>query len=361
MAEEKAARHEPVDWFPGGDWPEMSAGDAGFNAAKLDAVGAWYGETASSGYRVLVLRHGHLVATFARDVDREAKRGIGSGQKTLYGCMLAVAVEEKKIGSADDLVVDYFPRMMEATEGFGPRADRFVTPKDREITFRQLITNTSGYLKPAEKPGERFNYQTFGMNLLTHAIEAAYGCYDATGKTSGFGQLVQEKIGAPLGVRFGWSIGNFELPPTARVDVFGNGCNLSARAVDWARIAAMWMHGGRWNDRQVVPEAWLREGTRVSALVKAAAPEEEWAYGHAFWANDYQQRWPGLPKDAFAACGAGYNYVWVCPSLDMIAVQNPGGGALLASTPDAASRKVRTDDQHERERESLQRIVGALA
>jgi CubicO group peptidase (beta-lactamase class C family) len=351
---------ETAGWFPEGDWPEKAPGHAGFEARRLAAVGSWYASTASTAYRVLVLRHGCLVATFDRDVGHDAKKEIASGQKTLYGCMLAIAVQEGKIASAGGRVVDTFPRMMEPTKGYGPREDRFVTPKDEGITFLQLITNTSGYLKPAEKPGERFNYQTFGMNLLAHAIEAAYGCYDPTGNSSGFGILLQEKIGDPLGMRFGWTIGNFKLPETARVDVFGNACNVSARAVDWARVASMWMHMGRWQSRQVVPEAWLREGTRVSKLVMAAAAEEEWAYGYAFWANDYQKRWPGLPNDAFAACGANYNYVWVCPSLDMIVVQNPGGGGLLGSTGDAGARKAISDDLHARERESLQRIVGCL-
>jgi hypothetical protein len=43
----------------------------------------------------------------------------------------------------------------------------------------------------------------------------------------------------------------------------------------------------------------------------------------------------------------------------MVVVQNPGGGGFLGSTPDAASRKVRADDQLDRERESLRRIVEA--
>ena len=105
--------------------------------------------------------------------------------------------------------------------GFGPREDRFVTEKDRDITFRQLITNTSGYMKPAERPGARFNYQTFGINLLTHAIERVYGCYDPSGKTSGFGGLVQEKIGDPLNVSFHWSVENFDPLRPEDVGPFG--------------------------------------------------------------------------------------------------------------------------------------------
>jgi hypothetical protein len=34
--------------------------------------------------------------------------------------------------------------------------------------------------------------------------------------------------------------------------------------------------------------------------------------------------WPDLPRDSFAACGAGGQHIWVCPSLELVVVQSPG-------------------------------------
>jgi len=348
--------------FPKGEWPTRAPAEAGFNENKLRAVAEWFDQTAQSPYRVGILRSGHLITVWHKGVDLEAKRGIGSGQKTLYGCMLSIAVEEGKIGSADDRVADYFPAMMAPTKGYGPRPDRYVIPEDRDITFRQLITNTSGYLKPAERPGSRFNYQTFGMNLLTHAIEKIYGCYDPSGQTTppGFGSLVQEKIAEPIGIQMRYNVWNFDLAPEARIDIFGNGCSISGSLNDWGRIAYLWLNMGNWDGLQVIPKVWLEEGTRTAALVKACSPKEEWCYGYAFWSNDYDQRWPGLPKDAFCASGAGYNFVWVCPSLDLIVIQNPGGGRYVGRVPsDPKEREQRTEDQYQRELGVLERIVNA--
>jgi len=350
---------------PDEEWPRCSPAEAGFDEEKLRAVADWFEQTAETSYRVALVRRGHLISVWHRGMDLEQKHGIGSGQKTLYGCVLAIAVEEGKIGSADDRVVDYFPRMMDVPDGRGPRPGRHVIPEDRGITFRQLITNTSGYLKPAETPGRAFNYLTFGMNLLTHAIEQVYGCYDPTGTTlpPGFGALVQEKIGDPLGVAIECTIGNFDLPPQARVDVFGNAPNLHCTLQGWTRIAHMWLNRGNWKDVQVVPEPWLAAGTRTSELVRACSPEEDWCYGHAFWCNDYDRRWPGLPGNSFSASGAGYNFVWVCPGLDLIVVQNPGGGPedFLKATPDPRARAQRTEDQYQREYGLLRRVVDSLA
>ena len=68
---------------------------------------------------------------------------------------------------------------MDVPEGTGPKPGRYAFEKDRDLTFRQLICNVSGYMKPGEEPGKVFNYQTFGMNILCHAIATAYGMYDS--------------------------------------------------------------------------------------------------------------------------------------------------------------------------------------
>ena len=348
--------------FPKKAWPVRSPSEAGFDESRLQAAADWIDHNALSPYRVAVLRGGHLVAVWNKGIGLDEKRGLGSGHKTLYGCMLAIAIQEGRIGSADDCVVDYFPEIMDVPEGKGPKSGRFAREKDRDITFRQLITNTSGYLKPDEHPGEKFHYQTFGMNVLTHAIEKVYDCYDPTGSTKppGFGSLIQEKIGNPIGIEIASSGWNFSyLPSEARVGVFGNGVGLSCNLDGWLRIAYLWMNMGNWKGRQIIQRQWLEEGTRTAELVKACTSEKEWCYGYAFWTNDYDKRWPGLPEDSFFASGAGYNFVWVCPGLDLIIVQNPGGGAYLKVVPDPDIRELIALDMHLRERKLLKQIVDA--
>lgn len=56
----------------------------------------------------------------------------------------------------------------------------------------------------------------------------------------------------------------------------------------------------------------------------ANCPKEQWKYGYGFWTNDHFQLWPDLPRDSFAALGAGGQHIWMCPSLNMVVVQGPG-------------------------------------
>jgi CubicO group peptidase (beta-lactamase class C family) len=68
----------------------------------------------------------------------------------------------------------------------------------------------------------------------------------------------------------------------------------------------------------------MREATRTAPDIIANCPKEQWKYGYGFWTNDYSQIWPDLPRDSFAASGAGGQHIWVCPSLDLVVVQSPG-------------------------------------
>ena len=164
------------------------------------------------------------------------------------------------------------------------------------------------------------------MNILTHAISKAYGLYDIGDPegSPGFKTLVDEKLRIPIGATWGYYLANFDLHPRARIHIFGYYDGVKSTALDMARLGWLWRNWGRWQDRQLIPEAWLREATRTAPDIRANCPEDQWKYGYAFWTNDHGQLWPSLPRDSYAASGAGSQHIWVCPSLDLVVVQSPG-------------------------------------
>jgi CubicO group peptidase (beta-lactamase class C family) len=164
------------------------------------------------------------------------------------------------------------------------------------------------------------------MNILTHALAKVYGLYDVNDPegSPGFQALLEEKIGAPLGARWEYSLTNFKHPPEARLGVFGYYCQVHTTALDLARAGWLWRCRGRRGDRQLVPQRWMEESTRTNADLLAHGKEEELKYGHGFWVNDRGKLWPDLPRDGFTASGAGGHYASVFPSLDLVVVQNPG-------------------------------------
>jgi len=184
----------------------------------------------------------------------------------------------------------------------------------------------SGYMKPGETPDSIFHYQTFGMNILTHAIAKVYGYYDSEHprRLPGFGKLVEQKIRNPISGRWSYRYFNFNHPKKAKIGIFGYYTAIEASASDMARMGYLWLNRGNWAGEQIIPEKWLREATGTAPNIKANCPEERWKYGYAFWTNEHGKQWPDLPRDSYAASGARAKHIWVCPSLEIVVVQCPG-------------------------------------
>jgi CubicO group peptidase (beta-lactamase class C family) len=313
--------------FPKQEWETIQPVDVGFAPDKLDKVKYWLDENVEKEYnRIVISRFGRLVLELNHNVDRDRKFPIASAAKSIYSNILGIAVKEGKIPSADARVYDYYPEMMDVPEGEGPKDGRYAFEKDREITFRQLISNTSGYMKPGEEPGKVFHYQTYGMNILTHSLAKIYGLYDTNDPegSAGFKVLIKEKIADPIGADFHYTLSNFNLHEKARLNIFGYYCQVHANAPDLARLGWLWCNWGKWEDKQIVPEAWMRESVETNPDVKSNCSEDEWKYGYGIWTNSDGKLWENLPSDGFTASGAGGHYVSVFPSRDLVIVQNPG-------------------------------------
>jgi len=315
--------------FPEKEWSRMAPADLAFDETRLKELGCWLQENAGDkDFRVLVVRHGYLAAEWEKGLSTTHRRALASATKSVYSSILGIAIAEAKISSADARVIDYYPELMDVPEGKGPKAGRYAFPKDRDVTFRQLISNTSGYMKPGEQPGTVFHYQTFGMNIITHALGTIYGVYDTEdpGERPGFGELIDRYVRGPIGGSWEYEYMNFDHAPGALVEIFGNYCQMLINARDMARLGWLWLNYGRWKEEQLIPEDWMREASRVAPMIVQNCPKERqaWSYGYGFWTNEYGLLWPNLPRDSFAAIGAGRQLIWICPEQDLVVVQGPG-------------------------------------
>ena len=315
--------------YPGMEWKRATPDEVGVDTPKLEEARQRLNQRVErygdGRYRVVIVRAGRLVSEWNYGLESQAKVWMESATKSIFSCVLGIAIEDGRIASADSKLTDYYPEAMDVPDGTGPKSGRYVFSKDHDITLRQLISNTSGYMKPAEEPGKVFHYQTFGMNVLNHAIAKAYGLYDVKRpEESGYSRLIDDWISKPIGGTWGYYLKNFELGSDARINVFGYYTGVAATALDMARLGLLWLNWGRWGKTQIVPESWMQQATKTAANIVDNCPDEQWRYGYGFWTNDYGQDFPNLPRDSYSARGAGYQHIWVCPSLDLVVVQSPG-------------------------------------
>lgn len=93
------------------------------------------------------------------------------------------------------------------------------------------------------------------------------------------------------------------------------GSTLRCTARDFARLAYVWLHKGRWGDRQLVPEAWMDRATRRYQRDDGSTPSP---YGFTFWVMDGIE---GVPGDLIMSRGHNLNHSFVIPSLDLVVVR----------------------------------------
>jgi CubicO group peptidase (beta-lactamase class C family) len=312
--------------FPNAEWDVVRPEEVGIDPDKLAEAKACLEEKLGDAkYRVAVVRHGRLAAEWTQVIGSDEKIHIASANKSILSSMLGIAIAEGKIRSADDLATDYYPELMDVPEGRGPKDGRWAFEANAGITLRHLICNVSGYMKPDEAPGDVFNYQTNGMCILSHCIEKAYGLYDVNDPEGSpkIIPLYKEKIADAIGAGWDYSSSSQKMHEDARLEVFGWGSSIRTSLRDLARLGLLWCSMGRWDGKQVIPEAWIREVTAVAPDILAKSPEDVWKYGHGFWTNAKGKLWTDLPTEAFTSWGAGGHYAISFPSHDLVVVMNP--------------------------------------
>ena len=275
------ATQEHKKTFPGKDWQVSEPDEAGIDRTRLCKAERFQLEQSGSRpYRILIARHGKIIAEWNFGIDPEIKASQASASKSTFSSVLGIAIKEGVISSENDRVVDYYPEMLEVSAGQGPKKGRFAFAENEEITFRQLIGNTSGYMKPGEAPGKVFNYQTFGMNVLTHAVASAYSLYKTANprQGAGFGTLTEWKIRNPIEGSWSWVYKNFEMQPQARTDVFGYMTVYEMAPRDMARMGWLWLNRGNWAGTQIIPSDWIDKATKVSNEIIANEPVKRHVY-----------------------------------------------------------------------------------
>lgn len=312
--------------FPGKNWKSVPNSEININSNKLKQAKGWLDKNfEDSKYRVAIVRNGYLVSEWTKNLNPDKKIPIASANKSLLSSALGIAISEGKILSVDDKAVDYFPEMMDVPQGEGPKEGRHAFKKDKDATLRHLICNVSGYMKPGEEPGMVFNYQTNGMCVLSHCIEKAYGLYDNNDPSGSqkIPTIYKNKIADVINANWEYTSGSQKMHKKARLNIFGWGSGILTTARDLARIGWLWCNWGRWEDKQVIPESWVREITLVAPDILANSPENTWKYGHGFWTNEKGKLWPDLPKKGFTSWGSGGHYTVVFPDNKLVVCMNP--------------------------------------
>jgi CubicO group peptidase (beta-lactamase class C family) len=227
--------------------------------AKLDELLNTSGTTS-----LIVLRNGKLVYEhYFNGYNHDSICVSMSIAKSIVSSLVGIAIGEGKIKSINEPMVDYIPELkgpgfeaitvgdllnmssgLRFTIGIEPWDDvplSYFDPNLHNILFTDLSI--------IEPPGKSFYYNGYDTELLGVILQRA------THQTPS--EYLSEKIWKPLGM---------EAPATWSIDSKADGFELmqagiNARAIDFAKFGQLYLNGGEWRGRQIVPHQWVIEST----------------------------------------------------------------------------------------------------
>lgn len=215
--------------------------------------------------------------------------------KSITATLIGIAIG-KHLLTKEQPVLSFFP----------DRDVRNVDDRKRRMTVEHLLTMQSGldcHLDHAEitlrqmqgskdwiqfmldlpmtsEPGTKFAYCSGGMHLLSGIVSKVMGMSAL--------EFAKRELFAPLGI-------TDVIWPSDPNGVSRGWGDLHLRPRDMAKIGELWRNGGRWGDKQIIPEEFLDAASQPHAHPNFGSGE----YGYGFWV--YPKRTP--PE--FEALGRG--------------------------------------------------------
>lgn len=335
---------------PRGEWARTGASEAGFDADRLaaavalartetvlepmdlgDAIRNSYGAR-EPNYRVLgptglreqgsgvIISGGRIVADWG---DTRQPEMTFSVVKSYLSTIAALAWRDGLISDLNQPVHHLV------------RGPLFDSDHNRKITWHHLLNQTSDWSgelweiedwadrpegddpelwprRELHEPGTHYKYNDVRVNLL------AYSLLEVMRKP--LPVILREQIMDPIGASPTWRWYGYEnswitldaqrIQSVSGGGHFGGGMFIST--LDHARFGLLFLRQGRWQNQQIVPEAWLD-------MARQPTPAKT-DYGYLWWLNTDRERIPAAPESAYFAAGYGGNYIYIDEENDLVIV-----------------------------------------
>lgn len=275
--------------------------------------------------------HGAVLMSGGRVIDevynapytKQTKTRMYSTTKSVAAIAIGKLVGEGRV-SLDDKIVDIFSDRFDMTG---------VHPFLKEQTLRQMLRMTTVYSVPTYDANCRNWLESYFLAEPTHPAGTLWH-YDSCGSYV-LGAVTKHLTGndfveylRPEFDAIGVSEGVYCLKGPDGEAWASSG--LIATTEDLARMAYLMLNGGRWGDKQLIPEDYARDA--ISPLVRCDAritvSRFDGGYGYQIW---------GHPGGAFAFRGLG----------GQIAIGYPGRDLVFTCTSDASPNHTAYDDVFE--------------
>lgn len=346
-----ASAPESSYYPPPGEWARKKPAEVGMDAAKLDEAVAFmkshetnqsrdfsdqeiiFGKllgsvpTERAGTNGLIIRHGYIVAEFGDTTKADPTYSVA---KSMLSTVAGIALQRGLIPGLDNPVVNVI-------EDGG-----YETPHNRLVTWRHHLQQESewegemwgkntnfigkeafgnGEMKPRaiEAPGTHYEYNDVRINRFSLSMLRLF--------KKPIPDVFRDEVMNPIGASNVWKwvpyTNSYVMIDGKRMASVSGGTRWGGgvwiNSYDMARFGLLWLRNGKWGDKQIIPESYVKLATTRSAH----GPD----YGFLWWLNTAGNQWPGSPKNSYEARGSGGNIIHVDPTNDLVVVWRWSGSS----------------------------------
>ncbi len=262
----------------------------------------------------IMVRHGQVIAEgWWKPYRAAANHMLYSLSKSFTSTAIGLAVSEGRL-AVDDTVISFFPDKVPAQVDASLAALRvkhlLTMSAGQAKDSTPIITKERDWVKAflalpiVHAPGSEFLYNSGATYVLSAIVQKVTG--------QKLIDYLRPRLFDPLDVHgMTWE--------TCPLGINTGGWGLAVQTETLAKFGQLYLQHGRWNDRQVVPAAWVEEATSFKIQQPAPAGGDleklketsEWHQGYCyqFWRTRHH---------AFRGDGAFGQYAIVLPDLDAV-------------------------------------------
>lgn len=307
------------------DMPKAVPESVGVDSAPLVHMSEWLRAGKMDVRSLVIVKDGKIVfERYGDGLTRDNNYELYSVTKTITSLLVGVLEGEGKLNPSTRVA----PLITKARPDLASQlADK------QDIELRHLMSMSSGLsyqtregtdplyygapdrlrvavtARAAKAPGTDFDYIDVNPVLVGTAVSvAAHERED---------RFAETKLFKPLGMS------HYRWTGVDETGAVAGGWGLRLRAIDMAKIGMLMLDDGRWQGKQIVPQAWIRQMTSPSP---AAAD-----YGYYCWIQHVVEK--GQPE--FGAMGFKGQFITVLPAQHAVVVMTsllPTDGGLRDAT-----------------------------
>lgn len=312
--------------YPTERWTELDQADP--LRARLNSIldRAFTGVRPDSLARtkaIVVVSGGQLVAErYADGITRDTRLQSWSMAKSLLHAALGAAIAEGKIdphataavpewqATSDPRSAITLLQLAQMTSGLA-FTENYGDPHGEimQMLFgagRGDVGHAAASLPLVHAPGIHWFYASGSANILSRVLRDKLGGRDA------YRSFLQTRLFDPIGMKS--AVPEFDASGT-----WIGSSYIHATARDFARFGLLYLRGGMWDGKQIVPREWIDTGRTPTLASKGE-------YGALFWLNapnpdtGAPATSAALPTDTFCARGFGGKLIAIVPSRDVVVV-----------------------------------------